>query len=124
MPSTPLISCSIGAATVSAIVSAEAPGKAAVTATEGGAISGYCGERQRRIGEGAEQGDEQGDHRREDRPVDEEARHVHRDRWTGVATEAGAGCGAAPAGGSLPAGAGIRLNAALPSGPAECAEGR
>ena len=41
MPSTPLISCSIGAAIVSAIVSAEAPGKAATIATEGGAISGY-----------------------------------------------------------------------------------
>jgi hypothetical protein len=40
--STPLISCSSGAATVSARVSAEAPGKKAVTVTPGGAISGYC----------------------------------------------------------------------------------
>ena len=42
MFSTPLISCSSGAATVSAMVSAEAPGNTAVTATDGGAISGYC----------------------------------------------------------------------------------
>ena len=42
IPSTPLISCSIGAATVSARVSAEAPGNAALTVIVGGAISGYC----------------------------------------------------------------------------------
>src|SRR4051794_4083609 len=42
MPSTPLICCSIGVATVSATVLAFAPGKAALTMTVGGAISGYC----------------------------------------------------------------------------------
>ena len=42
MSSTPLISCSIGAATVSASVSADAPGYMAVTAIVGGAMSGYC----------------------------------------------------------------------------------
>jgi hypothetical protein len=42
MFSTPLIACSSGAATVSASVSALAPGKAAVTTTVGGAMLGYC----------------------------------------------------------------------------------
>src|SRR5262245_10546373 len=41
MLSTPLISCSIGDATVCAITSAEAPAKVAFTTTVGGAISGY-----------------------------------------------------------------------------------
>jgi hypothetical protein len=41
MSSTPLISCSIGAATVSATVSAEAPGYCAATVTVGGTMSGY-----------------------------------------------------------------------------------
>src|SRR5229473_3069447 len=41
MLSTPLIPCSIGAATVCAITSAEAPAKVARTTTVGGAISGY-----------------------------------------------------------------------------------
>src|SRR5882762_4135715 len=40
MLSTPLISCSIGAATVCAITSADAPAKVAFTTTVGGAISG------------------------------------------------------------------------------------
>ena len=42
MFSTPLISCSSGAATVSATVSADAPEYAALMAIVGGAISGYC----------------------------------------------------------------------------------
>ena len=42
MPSTPLISCSIGVATVSATVSADAPGKLLDTWIVGGAIWGYC----------------------------------------------------------------------------------
>ncbi len=42
MFSTPLIDSSSGAATVSASVSAFAPGKVALTTTVGGAISGYC----------------------------------------------------------------------------------
>src|SRR5262245_47432532 len=41
MLSTPLISCSIGVATVWAITSADAPAKLAFTTTVGGAISGY-----------------------------------------------------------------------------------
>src|SRR5262245_57195199 len=41
MLSTPLISCSIGDATVSAITSAEAPAKLAFTTTVGGAMFGY-----------------------------------------------------------------------------------
>src|SRR6202011_2499729 len=41
MLSTPLISCSIGEAMVSARTSAEAPGYVAVTWTVGGTISGY-----------------------------------------------------------------------------------
>src|SRR5262249_34703708 len=41
MLSTPLISCSMGEATVCAITSAEAPAKVAFTTTVGGAISGY-----------------------------------------------------------------------------------
>src|SRR4029077_7640163 len=41
MPSTPLICCSMGAATVSATTWALAPGYAAETSTVGGAISGY-----------------------------------------------------------------------------------
>ena len=41
MSSTPLISCSRGAATVSATTSAEAPGYVALTTMVGGAISGY-----------------------------------------------------------------------------------
>src|SRR4051812_18225094 len=41
MPSTPLTSCSIGAATVSETVRASAPGYAAVTTTCGGTTSGY-----------------------------------------------------------------------------------
>jgi hypothetical protein len=40
MSSTPLISCSIGEATVSETTSAAAPAKRVVTATVGGAISG------------------------------------------------------------------------------------
>ena len=40
MLSTPLISCSIGEATVAASTSADAPGYCAVTSTVGGAISG------------------------------------------------------------------------------------
>jgi hypothetical protein len=42
MFSTPLICCSSGVATDSLTVSAEAPGKVAVTWIVGGAISGYC----------------------------------------------------------------------------------
>ncbi len=42
MFSTPLISCSMGAATVLLTTSAEAPGYCAFTTTVGGAISGYC----------------------------------------------------------------------------------
>src|SRR4051812_44941265 len=42
MPSTPLICCSIGATTVSATVSALAPGYCPDTLMVGGAISGYC----------------------------------------------------------------------------------
>src|SRR5881394_2028812 len=41
MPSTPTISCSSGAATVSAIVFGLAPGYDAVTTTDGGTTSGY-----------------------------------------------------------------------------------
>src|ERR1700730_8708921 len=41
MLSTPLISCSMGVATVWAITSADAPAKLALTTTVGGAISGY-----------------------------------------------------------------------------------
>src|SRR5262249_60151476 len=41
MLSTPLISCSIGVATVCDSTSAEAPGKLVFTTTVGGAISGY-----------------------------------------------------------------------------------
>src|SRR5216684_6457637 len=41
MLSTPLISCSIGDATVLETTSADAPGKVAFTTTVGGAISGY-----------------------------------------------------------------------------------
>ena len=40
MPSTPFISCSMTAATVSATVSALAPEKLVETVTDGGAISG------------------------------------------------------------------------------------
>ena len=42
MSSTPLISCSIGAAMVWATVSADAPGYCALTVTVGGTMSGYC----------------------------------------------------------------------------------
>jgi hypothetical protein len=42
IPSTPLICCSIGATTVSATVSALAPGYCPDTLMVGGAISGYC----------------------------------------------------------------------------------
>jgi hypothetical protein len=42
IPSTPLISCSRGVATVSAITSGVAPGYWAETTTVGGATSGYC----------------------------------------------------------------------------------
>ena len=42
MPSTPLICCSIGATTVSATISALAPGYWPVMLMVGGAISGYC----------------------------------------------------------------------------------
>src|SRR5437764_996762 len=41
MSSTPLISCSIGVATVSATVCADAPGYCVLTTTVGGAICGY-----------------------------------------------------------------------------------
>src|SRR5881227_2276735 len=41
MSSTPLISCSIGAATVSDTVCAEAPGYCVVTTTVGGTTCGY-----------------------------------------------------------------------------------
>src|ERR1700687_4224492 len=41
MLSTPLISCSIGVATVCERTSADAPANEAVTSTVGGAISGY-----------------------------------------------------------------------------------
>src|SRR6266571_3395942 len=41
MPSTPLICSSMGAATVSAIVSGLAPGNCALTTTDGGTTSGY-----------------------------------------------------------------------------------
>ena len=42
MPSTPLTCCSIGVTTVSATVSALAPGYCPVMLIIGGAISGYC----------------------------------------------------------------------------------
>src|SRR5262245_29740287 len=42
MRSTPLTCCSIGAATVSAITCALAPGNTVVTRITGGAICGYC----------------------------------------------------------------------------------
>src|SRR5215831_7213160 len=42
MPSVPESCCSIGAATVDAMVSALAPGYAVVMVTVGGEISGYC----------------------------------------------------------------------------------
>src|SRR3954447_4645741 len=42
MFSTPLTCCSIGSATVSTIVRAEAPGYRVVTCTVGGVTSGYC----------------------------------------------------------------------------------
>ncbi|MNS84688.1 hypothetical protein D3C72_1185230 [compost metagenome] len=42
MSSTPLIFCSKGAATVSEITEAEAPGYFVVTLTCGGTIGGYC----------------------------------------------------------------------------------
>jgi len=42
MSSTPLISCSIGVATVRATTSGEAPGYAAMTCTVGSATGGYC----------------------------------------------------------------------------------
>src|ERR1700761_578946 len=48
MLSTPLICCSIGATTVSATVSALAPGNWPVTVMIGGAISGYCATGNRR----------------------------------------------------------------------------
>ncbi len=48
MRSTPLTSCSIGVATVSATVLALAPGYVAVTWTVGGATSGYCATGSRR----------------------------------------------------------------------------
>ena len=48
MFSTPLICCSIGATTVSATVSALAPGNWPVTVMIGGAISGYCATGRRR----------------------------------------------------------------------------
>jgi hypothetical protein len=41
MSSTPFTSCSIGAATVSAMTSADAPGYVALMLTVGGTISGY-----------------------------------------------------------------------------------
>src|SRR6185503_3038770 len=41
MPSTPFSACSSGAATVSAMTSALAPGYVALTPTVGGAMSGY-----------------------------------------------------------------------------------
>jgi len=41
-PSIPVSCCSITWVTVEAVVSAEAPGKVAVTLTEGGAMPGYC----------------------------------------------------------------------------------
>ena len=42
MPSTPLTCCSIGVATICAIVVALAPGYCASTTTVGGVIVGYC----------------------------------------------------------------------------------
>ncbi len=73
----PLICCSSGAATVSAISSAVAPGYTAFTETVGGAMFGYwsTGSVQPR-----DQADQRDDHRhrgREDRPVDEEMREPH-----------------------------------------------
>jgi hypothetical protein len=54
MPSTPLISCSIGAAMVSAIVSGRSAGKCRGHRDGGGAISD-TGRAAGRVGEGAEQ---------------------------------------------------------------------
>ena len=74
MFSTPTTCCSIGAATVSAITLAFAPGYLAVTWTVGGEISGYSA-----IGSNAAaMTPKQDDHQRDDpcqhRPVDEETR--------------------------------------------------
>ena len=72
MRSTPLTSCSIGVATVSATVLALAPGYVAVTARSAGPPPGYW-RRQASQGDDADDHDHDRQHRGEDRPVDEEA---------------------------------------------------
>ncbi len=77
MFSTPLISCSSGAATVSAITFGFAPGYCARTMHRRRHDLGILADRQLPHGDGADQEDDDRQHRREDRAVDEEAREFH-----------------------------------------------
>ena len=76
--STPLICCSSGVITVSAIVLGEAPGYWPLTTTVGGTISGYS--LMGRIGMASRPADrdQDGQHGGENRPLDEERGNVHR----------------------------------------------
>ena len=73
----PLICCSSGAATLSAISSAVAPGYTAFTDTVGGAICGYWSTGSVRYGDQADQRDDHRHGGREDGPLDEEVRQAH-----------------------------------------------
>ena len=75
--STPLICCSSGVMTVSAMVFGEAPGYWPLTTTVGGTISGYSLMGSDGYGQQAGHGDQDGEHGREDRPLDEERGNVH-----------------------------------------------
>ena len=78
MFSTPLISCSSGAATVSAITFGFAPGYCARTTTVGGTTSGYSEIGSWNDGDRADDEDDDREDRREDGAVDEESRDLHR----------------------------------------------
>ena len=77
MPSTPLICCSNGAATVSATTSADAPGYLALTTTVGGAISGYSEIGRVEIGNGPDNRNDQRDNGGENGSVDKKVRKAH-----------------------------------------------
>ena len=77
IPSTPLIACSSGVATVRAITSAEAPGKSVVTLMVGGTMFGYWAIGNVNMVASAGQHDEYVENNREARVFDEEMSKFH-----------------------------------------------
>ncbi len=103
MSSTPLISCSIGVATVSDTVCAEAPGYCVVTTTVRRRHLRIFRHRQGRIGDRSNDHEHDGQHHREDGAVDGEAAEVHGLAAAGAGAAAIFGATLAPTRGALQA---------------------